>query len=782
MEILVLGDAPTPTAKKYGEAFAGPERHILFEMLNEVGINPKACKIVNVSSVCPPYGDEKALFDKFTPANVVPSETLRRDQDNIKELISTLKPALIIALGNIALGTLTGEYSVEKWRGSQLEYVDTKTGHIAALVPTYSPSRINVQWANRSIGLLDLNRAARYRSWVKPVYNFVVRPTYSHAVSYLRSILERASRGPIRVSLDIETRAGHIACAGFGISETEAICIPFMKKGDPNGYWGFYEELNLVRLIRQLFRHPNIRWLYQNGNYDRQYTSRHWGLFSSMYMDTMLAHHTLWAGLPKSLDFLASMYCKYYQYWKDDGRHFDLEHHDEERLWTYNCQDCVVTWEVADVLDGAVDAFNQREQFSFQMQQADAVLRMMLRGVRRDADYRTLLRKEMDQAKQEREQWLAKIIGHPVNIKSPKQMKELFYVELGLPEIKKRGKKGKPGTVSTDDKSLDKLWRKMPCVKPVVDTIKDLRSIGVFTSTFIEMRTDYDDRIRCSYNVAGTETFRYSSARNAFDSGGNLQNIPKGGSKEKGRFSLPNIRKMFLPDEGYILLDVDLAGADAQVVAWEAGDPVLKQMFREKVDVHLENAKSIFNKPGLTKDSYERKLAKVGVHATNYGASASSISASLGITMAEAELFQYRWFQIHPEIKQWHEHTLHLLQTKREVRNKFGFRRYYFDRLDNLLPEALAWVPQSTVAIVTDKGLVNIDAELPDVMPLLQVHDSIVMQVKKEKLDSLLPEIQRCLTVPIPYDDPLTINFGIEASDKSWGDVDKISWTPKKAA
>ena len=776
MEVLILGDYPTPAARAYGEAFAGAERHVLFEMLAEVGINPRTCKILNVSSVTPAYGEIKLLFDKYTPASIIPNAQLVKDQQNIRNLIAHLKPSLIIALGGVALGTLTSEYSVDKWRGSQLTYICEQTGHRAALVPTYGPARINVQWANRAIALLDLNRAARYATWKKPDYSFVVAPSYSETISYLTGILAAAASGPVKVSCDLETRAGHIACVGFAISPTNAICIPLMKKGHPSGYWSYYEELGIVRLIRQLFRHPNIRWIYQNGNYDRQYTVRHWGLHSPMWMDTMLAHHTLWSGLPKSLDFLASMYCQHYEYWKDDGRHFDLEHHDETRLWTYNCMDCCYTFEVAEVLDAHIDSFGQRKQVEFQMAQADTVLRMMLRGIRRDAEYRTILRKELEAAKTAREQWLQKIIKHPLNIKSPKQMKEFFYVELGLPEIKNKGKKGKPGTVSTDDKSLDKLWRKMPVVKPIVDVVKDLRSIGVFTSTFVEMKADQDGRIRCSYNVAGTETFRYSSSRSAFDSGGNLQNIPKGGERAAGRFSLPNIRKAFTPDPGYVIIDVDLAGADAQVVAWEADDPVLKQMFREKVDVHLTNAKMIFNKPDLTKDSYERKLAKVGVHATNYGASARAIAAALGITMAEAEYFQYRWFQIHPEIKQWHERVMMDLQTKREVVNPFGFRRYYFDRVDNLLPEALAWVPQSTVALVTDRALVNIDNHLPEVMPLLQVHDSIVMQTAKRSFPSVLPELKKQLHVVIPYDDPLVIDFGLEVSDRSWGEVQKYAW------
>jgi len=155
--------------------------------------------------------------------------------------------------------------------------------------------------------------------------------------------------------------------------------------------------------------------------------------------------------------------------------------------------------------------------------------------------------------------------------------------------------------------------------------------------------------------------------------------------------TLPNVRKMFIPDPGMIIGDFDLAQADAQVVAWEANDEELKAIFRDpSADLHAENAKTIFGK--LT-DKY-RKLAKAGVHATNYGSGARTLASALGITVHEAERFQRRWFEAHPGIKEWHQRTLHSLQTKRMVTNAFGFRRYYFDRIEGLLPEALAWVPQ----------------------------------------------------------------------------------------
>lgn len=239
--------------------------------------------------------------------------------------------------------------------------------------------------------------------------------------------------------------------------------------------------------------------------------------------------------------------------------------------------------------------------------------------------------------------------------------------------------------------------------------------------------------------------------------------------------TLPNVRKLFTPDPGKMIGEADLAGADAQVVAWEAGDEKLKAAFRAGLKIHAVNAKDMFgDKAGSDgkKEPYYL-YAKKGVHATNYGASARRVAEALGITLAEAEAFQRKWLdEKHPEIREWHKRIEHELQTKRFVINKFGFRRIYFDRIEGLLPEALAWVPQSTVAITINKGILNIHRNLPQVQTLLQVHDSHVFQYPKSEHPHILDEIKKQHAIVIPYSDPLIIPVTIKTSEKSWGDCE----------
>lgn len=237
---------------------------------------------------------------------------------------------------------------------------------------------------------------------------------------------------------------------------------------------------------------------------------------------------------------------------------------------------------------------------------------------------------------------------------------------------------------------------------------------------------------------------------------------------------LPNIRKLFLPDHGYVIVDCDLAQADAQVVAWEADDDDLKAIFRDPTaDLHSENAKAIFGNGA----GRNRQLAKAGVHAVNYGAKPRTLAGALGISVREAEHFSNRWFAAHPGIKEWHRRVDRELSFNRRVSNRFGNVRYYFDRIEHLLPQALAWIPQSTVALVINRGLVEVDAKLRGrVEPLMQVHDSLVMQIPQEHFPSVLPELKACMEVVVPYEDPLIIPVGIDVSDKSWGDVQEYHW------
>jgi len=171
------------------------------------------------------------------------------------------------------------------------------------------------------------------------------------------------------------------------------------------------------------------------------------------------------------------------------------------------------------------------EQFNFQMRQCPMILTAMLRGIKIDTRIRAEVSLELAAAFEEHVFALEPMI--PADVyprkksktaalwpRSPKQQAEIFYDILGL----KAPRKGR----SADDEALDLMAAGEPIMRRVIQGLKELRSIRVFSSTFCQAELDDDKRMRCQMDPAGTKTFRWSTKENAFGRGTNLQNIPEG--------------------------------------------------------------------------------------------------------------------------------------------------------------------------------------------------------------------------------------------------------------
>lgn len=809
-EIVIVGEAPGAEEDIAGEPFVGPSGQELNNMLAEAGINRSECYVTNVIKIRPINNDiEEFITEKKTVGRSkgwqlynerYVSEAAFNYITQLKYEIDQIRPNLIIALGETAMWALSGKSGITSWGGSLLE-VMFRAGKMYKLIPAYHPAAILRMWEWRNITVHDLRRCAREAQSpciLYPLYNFTVRPALPTVMSWLEALKEIP-----KVAVDIETRNGQIACLGIARSATEAICIPFLCVETLEGYWSLEEELAIVLKLREVLTHPDIKVIGQNFIYDAQYIARHWGFVPSVTFDTMLAHHTCFPALPKSLVFLSRMYCQFHQYWKDDGKHWDPKKMPEERLWAYNCKDAVVTWEVADVLEKTIKAMELQEVWDFQMSLFMPVFRMMLRGVKIDHKLREKFAFSLIEEYAKRHQFVNTAAGRDLNIRSTKQLQEFFYNYIGIPPVKTRASRGKPSRVTTDDDALKKIGKREILMQPIVKCIAEMRSLGVYHSTFVQGQYDADRRMRCSYNIAGTTTFRFSSSEDAFGFGMNLQNVPpedkERADKEKKNkeaiargltepeFILPNIRQLFIPDDGCYILDWDLDRADLQVVVWEADDETLRLLLKEGIDLHLANAQVLFKLP-YTLDNlrdpkfveqakadynFQRQMTKIFTHGTNYGGSPRTMAAHCEVSVSEAYEMQDRWFAAHPAIKSWHHRVQHQLAEGRMVQNAFGYRRDFFDRIEGVLPEALAWIPQSTVACIINRVLRRIDKELPSVQLLLQVHDSLVMQAPKAEVDNtnLLSEIRERMKVVVPYKQPLIIPSNCKMSDKSWGDA-----------
>lgn len=709
------------------------------------------------------------------------------------KVLAEVSPSLVIAMGDAALWALTGDTGVTKWRGSRLSppqwpftVVPMLPHRTLSLIPE---SKVSFQ--------LDLNRVKNiYEGTQLPRhYRFKIAPTYSETVETLLSLLAKAEKGHLRITGDLETRGGHIACLGIAWSAEDAICIPFITTNDASPfYWTVEEETDIIALVAQVFMHPNIESGGQNYLYDCQYYWRHWGFLPSSVRDTMVGHHSLYSNLRKGLDYLSSMYAQDHIYWKDEIKEWDPTI-GEKQYWIYNCKDACITWEIwpevlSTLLNAPPSPENDRWQnhFSFQQRLFFPVLRMMNRGIRIDTSLREEIRLQLIKAGIDRQEKLEFVVSHPLNVNSSTQLKKLFYDDLKLPAARNF----KTGNLTADANALALFAQQEPMLKPLCQLIVELRSIGVFLHTFVEASLDSDGRMRCSFSIAGPITFRFASSENAFNSGMNLQNIPvaeKQKIKDKNYISLPNIRKLFIPDPGYTYFDMDLDRADLQVVVWEADDSDLKKALHLGIDMHCMNACDVFGIKGIPYDelteshpnysSHRAKIGetnrgktKAGVHATNYGVGDRKLAQTLGISVHEAGAFRAKWFGAHPGVRKWHTRTEQAVSQSGYLENKFGARLYNFGRFD--LPEFLGWLPQSTVAGVINRALVNIDAAAErgetSVQLQIQVHDSLAGQFLSSRKEQEIMKLRELSRVVVPYDDPLIIPVGFKTSEKSWGD------------
>jgi DNA polymerase I-like protein with 3'-5' exonuclease and polymerase domains/uracil-DNA glycosylase len=774
--IMLVGEAPGSEEERLGQPFVGASGQELRRMCSEAGIPFDSTFRTNVARFRPRDNQIKNFFATKSAGRKAGltelygrfcrPEIVQGLQELIRE-ITLIKPALIIALGDTALWALTGGKSgIGKWRGSQLQTFEP-AGY--KLLPTYHPAGVLRQWSWRTVVVHDLRRALAYLQDKAPPpnYHFRIRPTFEQAAATLCFLRTHA----LPISVDIETRGGAMSCVGLAWSPTQAICLPFIH-ADGRRYWTPEHEKEIRTWLRTLLTMTLPALIMQNGIYDCQYFIREDGYCPHVTDDTMLAQHAMMPGTPKGLDYLSSLYCDYHVYWKDEGKEWNPSL-PEEQHWTYNCKDVCATYDVWHSQKSALESLNKASQYQFLMDLYKPVLTMMTTGVA--LDQRTVLAEaqslQADIARANSR--LELLFGHAINPRSPAQLQRLFYHDFALPQIRQR----KTGRATLDEAALTELKTKHPIFSRAIDLILECRQLGVLLSNFILAQPSPDFRFHTSFNIGGTETFRFSSSANGFGEGTNGQNIA------------PRLRRLLVPDPGHELQDWDLAQADARVVAWDANCARLKEIFSNSArSIHVENTRALFSaqvagwsdeaiKDSQVSDTHYARyyfLAKTGVHAVNYMVQARTLARTLGLTTREAEKFIQTWLGLNPEIKAWHEATELSLQTTRTVSNVFGFHRIYFDRIDmSVVQAALAWIGQSTVAIAISQGLLNLynSPVIDDLDLLLQVHDSILLQLPIDKLYELTPKIKQELLVEIPYSDPLVIPVGVKRSQENWGSV-----------
>jgi DNA polymerase len=537
--IALIGEAPGEQEDRDGMPFVGSAGQELDRMLADAGIARADCWISNCVQTRPERNDIDLFINpkktrregevRFRDKWVAPHAAA--DLEALYSALAELKPAVIVALGNTALWALTNCKSVDKWRGSILSCNAPGLDGIT-VIPTYHPAGVLRQYAWRQITINDLRRAAAVAAdpsgyiIEEPERRFILNPDYDkvcHTLGFIRDIVLAT---PSRLICDLEIKRNEIVCLGLAWSRHDAICIPFYNERGRT--FTAEQSAYIWDLLNAIFNHPNCKLSNQNISFDIQFLYEKAGLWPKAHFDTMVAQNVLFPGTPKSLDYLASMYCDWYRYWKDDGKFWDKPIVFPQ-LWHYNCLDCVYTYGVQEKQELALAQLNLESQNREQVRILNHAITIMFRGVRVNNARKQTLRRELLSLREglvTEAELLAsiKLTGDKGGF-SPQKLSKFFYTRLGLKPIMKRTKLGMK--VTCDDDAMQEIGKREPLLFPLTSRINLVRSYDTAIEA-VEARVDRDGRWRCSYNIAGANTFRFSSATNPFGSGLNLQNLTAG--------------------------------------------------------------------------------------------------------------------------------------------------------------------------------------------------------------------------------------------------------------
>jgi uracil-DNA glycosylase len=523
--IWIIGEAPGPDEIAKGEPFCGYSGFELTKMLNEAGINRNNCFMSNVADHL-----EKEYKYKATKAKELgitkldgryPTPNAEKGREHIRRLIEEHHPNLVIALGDLALWAITGEQGITKYRGSIM-----KGCHNVKVIPTFNPAGVTRNWQWRWLSVQDFRRAKGQGGFPdirKPKWNFVIRPSLQTVIEFIHALDAQT------VVIDIEPKKYQISCVGIATSKLDALCIPFMLPGENVNYWSKEDEYHITLALKKALINKSVKSVFHNGLFDIQYFIKQWGYSPNIEADTMLMQHAAYSGLLKRLWFVSSLYCDYYKYWKEEGRKWNKAGMDE--YWIYNLQDCVYTYECWEELTIILGKLDLVEQYEFLMELFNPVLKMMLRGTRVNTTYKNRLKGELLREVMVRTTWMEEILGHPFNPDSTSRngdMQKLFYDDFQVKPVFNRKTKSR----TLDDKALKIVKQRQPLLSPLIEVIEEYKSLRVFKSLYAEARLDEDDRIRSSFNISGTETYRFSSSKNVFGTGANLENISAGREDE----------------------------------------------------------------------------------------------------------------------------------------------------------------------------------------------------------------------------------------------------------
>ena len=245
----------------------------------------------------------------------------------------------ILCLGNFALHALTGDTGITKWRGSVFDCKVGRDRRTVKVIVTNNPAHILRNLSMEPMFKFDLAKLRRVMDGNFKTHR--INTTTNPGIETVREWLEELTRCSDPIAFDIEVIANETTCIGFANNSTEGLCINF--RDDKGHRYTVEEEITIRNEIQDFFLHPDNKFIAQNGSFDcgwLWYKDRIY--VPPLWLDTLLAHHTLYPRMPHNLGYLTAQYTDH-PYYKDEGKTW-REGGNIEQFWEYNVKDCCITW------------------------------------------------------------------------------------------------------------------------------------------------------------------------------------------------------------------------------------------------------------------------------------------------------------------------------------------------------------------------------------------------------------------------------------------------------
>ena len=393
---------------------------------------------------------------------------------------------------------------------------------------------------------------------------------------------------------------------------------------------------------------------------------------------------------------------------------------------------------------------------------AGVLARMELTGIRIDTGELARLSQMMESGIARLTSDIHAHAGREFNIASPQQLGKVLFEEMGLPAPVRYGK-GK--TISTAADVLESLAPAHEIVRQVLEFRQLTKLKGTYVDALPELIDPETGRIHTSFNQTGAATGRLSS----FDP--NLQNIPI--KTELGR----EIRAAFIPREGWKLVVADYSQIELRLLAHMSQDPVLIEAFRQGEDIHTRTAAEVMGVPPMLVTREARNNAKAVNFGIVYGISAFGLSANLGISRKEAEVYIKAYFERYAGVKRFIDETIARTRETGVARTLFGRERPIPD-INARNPNARGFAErtainspiQGTAADLIKVAMIRIDKALVGMQSrlLLQVHDELVLEAPADEIAEVRSLVKREMEGVSALDVPLLVEVGIGAN---WRDA-----------